>query len=100
MPLKYLIALFALCAVCFAQGSREKPCPAGQHMEGDYDRVYACVPDSDSVGQSAVRSSNPANPRAGMLGNLDAKVEDGVLRDNSGPTSRRLRQKLTEAATW
>lgn len=49
MNIATLIVIALLCSPCLAQQpTREHPCPTGKHIEGDYDRVYACVPDSES----------------------------------------------------
>src|SRR6266852_9164660 len=46
--MKSFCILVLFCANCAAQATREHPCPPGQHMEGNFDRVYACVADSKS----------------------------------------------------
>ncbi len=59
--MKQFFAVVLFCGLCLAQQpTREHPCPAGKHMEGDYDRVYACVPDSVTA-QAAPKSDAPTS---------------------------------------
>jgi hypothetical protein len=53
--MKAFLICAVLCGTVFAQQkiSREHPCPDGQHMEGDYDRVYACVSDAETAAAQA-----------------------------------------------
>lgn len=78
--MKATLVLVLFCGFCAAQGTSDHPCPQGQHMEGNYNRVYACVPDADTATAQSGTQTQDGEKRGGLFGNLDTKVEDGVLQ--------------------
>jgi hypothetical protein len=48
--MKALLIFTLLCGTSIAQqqATREHPCPTGQHIEGNYDRGYACISDAET----------------------------------------------------
>jgi len=78
MKVATALILFLLCETCLGQQqlSREQPCPPGKHMEGDYDRVYACVPDSETAKPERIPDpSTPHRTNSVQAANWESKFD-------------------------
>jgi len=63
----WIVAVFCTSALA-QQVTREHPCPDGRRMEGDYERDYACVPNSET----AKATVNPLKTTAPTVNKLQS----------------------------